>query len=61
MKGRGGKPKTIGMVTKKRAEREPKGPKVYSSHMFMYKENLDERKPTERTLRTRRKKSSDDT
>jgi hypothetical protein len=61
VKGRGGKTKAIGMVTKKRAEREPKTAKVYSSQMFMYRENLDERKPTERTLRTRRKKSSDDT
>ena len=48
------------MVSKKRDDRTDRRSKVYTSQMFIYKENLDERKPTERTLRTRRKNSSDE-
>lgn len=60
-RGKGkGKAKGIGMVSKKRDDRTERRSKVYTSQMFIYKENLDERKPTERTLRTRRKNSSDE-
>jgi hypothetical protein len=55
-----GKGKGIGMVSKKRDDRTDRRSKVYTSQMFIYKENLDERKPTERTLRTRRKNSSNE-
>jgi hypothetical protein len=48
------------MVAKKRDDQTARRSKVYTSQMFIYKENLDERKPTERTIRTRRKKSSDE-
>lgn len=34
--------------------------KVYTSDTFLYKENLDEQKPTERKMRSRRKKPSGD-
>lgn len=50
----------FGMVpAKKRATLEERRSKVYTSQMFQYKENLDERKPTERKMRSRRKKSED--
>jgi hypothetical protein len=49
-----------GALAKARAKTDNRRSKAYSSDMFVYKENLDEQKPKERTMRTRRKKSSDD-
>jgi hypothetical protein len=39
---------------------EPGRSKVYTSEMFIYKENLDPNKPSERKMRSRRKRPSDD-
>lgn len=54
-RGRGKANGRVGLVTKKRAEKLGRS-KVYTSSMFLYKENLVETKPAERKLRSRRKK-----
>jgi hypothetical protein len=42
----------------RRFDTEPKRSKAYTSETFMYKENLDEKKPAERKMRSRRKRPS---
>lgn len=65
--GRGSQSKRAGKgrmsfgLAKRRAIRETGRSKVYTSDMFLYKENLDPRKPAERKMRSRRHKPSDDT
>lgn len=49
-----------GKTGPRRFDTEPKRSKVYTSEMFIYKENLDEKKPTERKMRSRRKRPSAD-
>lgn len=44
----------------KRKDKDDRRSKVYSSDMFFYKENLDEKKPAERKMRSRRKRPSSD-
>lgn len=47
-------------VAKRRTRKEPGRSTVYTSDMFMYKENLDPRKPSERKMRSRRHKPDSD-
>ncbi len=51
---------SLGMV-KRRLGRETGRSKVYTSDMFLYKENLDPRKPAERKMRSRRHKPDSET
>jgi hypothetical protein len=57
---RGGGVYSGGKTGPRRFDTEPKRSKVYTSEMFIYKENLDEKKPTERKMRSRRKRPSSD-
>ncbi|MEY3386645.1 MAG: hypothetical protein RIR53_1456 [Bacteroidota bacterium] len=56
--GRGQSSSGFGSPASKRKEREVRRSKAYVSDAFMYRENLDEAKPTERKMRSRRNKPS---
>jgi hypothetical protein len=45
-----------GALAKQRALKEGKRLKVYAGDRMIFKENLDEKKPEERKMRSRRKK-----
>lgn len=47
-------------LAKRRSKSDSGRSTVYTSDMFIYKENLDPRKPTERKMRSRRNKPSSD-